>query len=253
MRVQNAFQMIKEMKDSDLPMVWVRGELEDAAEKAPVIKINDDAWDKYICLAEKTSYVSRRSTLKDKLMHVVGDIVECVYSPERGPSQRHTILIPKNYDSLALSQLTSQACVTDENELLPVYRRPNEDIFLSLVHVAFKIREDLRKKPGYKGLIISAEDSNDCVPESLQLFLHVLFGGERLLDGETIEEKGAELHSKAFSIAQNIVYGVSNGRKWSPKHIGLGCTLHQVTRYKNLVKLFHKAGYIHSVTSRSSG
>ena len=167
MRVQNAFQMIKEMKDSDLPMVWVRGELEDAAEKAPVIKINDDAWDKYICLAEKTSYVSRRSTLKDKLMHVVGDIVECVYSPERGPSQRHTILIPKNYANLTLSQLANQACVTDEDESLPVYRQPNEDICLSLVHVAFKIRDDLLKKPGYQGLNFSAEDANDCVPESL--------------------------------------------------------------------------------------
>ena len=158
--------MIKEMKDSDLPMVWVRGELEDAAEKAPVIKINDDAWDKYICLAEKTSYVSRRSTLKDKLMHVVGDIVACVYSLKRGLTGRHTLPIPKNCANLALSQLTSQAYVTDEDESLPVYHQPNEDIFLSLVHVAF----DLRKKPGYQGLNISAEDANDCVPESLQLF-----------------------------------------------------------------------------------
>ena len=74
--------------------------------------------------------------------------------------------------------------------------------------------------------------------------MQLLFGGERLLDGETIEEKEAEIHSKVFPVAQDIVYGVSNGRKWTPKHIGFGCILHQVTSTKDLVKHFHKAGLI---------
>ena len=78
-------------------------------------------------------------------MHVVGYIVECVYSLERGPTERHTLLIPKNCTNLALSQLANQTCVTDEDESLLVYRQPNKDIFVSLVHVAFKIRADLRK------------------------------------------------------------------------------------------------------------
>jgi hypothetical protein len=39
------------------------------------------------------------------------------------------------------------------------------------------------------------------------------------------------------------VYGVSEGRKWTPKHIGLSCTLHQMTRSKQLVNLFHSAGH----------
>jgi hypothetical protein len=76
------------------------------------------------------------------------------------------------------------------------------------------------------------------------MFLNLLFGGERLLDEETIEEKENEVRSKALAVAQDIVYGVSNGKKWTPKHIGLGSTLHQVTRSKDLVKLFHKAGHI---------
>ena len=33
-------------------MIWRRGELEDRAENGHVIKLND-AWDRYICLAEK--------------------------------------------------------------------------------------------------------------------------------------------------------------------------------------------------------
>ena len=44
--------------------------------------------------------------------------------------------------------------------------------------------------------------------------------------------------------AQDIVYGVSGGTKWTPKQVGLGSTLHQVTRSKDLVKLFNKAGHI---------
>jgi hypothetical protein len=51
------------------------------------------------------------------------------------------------------------------------------------------IRADLREIPGYKGLDIGMHDVGDCVPESLKMFLNLLFGGERLLDEETIEEK----------------------------------------------------------------
>ena len=75
-------------------------------------------------------------------------------------------------------------------------------------------------------------------------FYIFFFGGERLLDEETIEEKENKVRSKALAFAEDIVYGVSNGKKWTPKHIGLGSTLHQVTRSKDLVKLFHKAGHI---------
>ena len=164
-------------------------------------------------------------------------------SLDRGPSERHTLLIPKKCVNMALSQIVSQS-PDDELNALPVYHQQDGDIFLSLVHVALKIRADLRETPGYQGLTISALDASDCVPESLQLFLHLLFGGERLLDEETIEEKEAEVRNKAVAVAQDIVYGVSNRKKWTPKHIGLGSTLHQVTRSKDLVKLFHKAGHI---------
>lgn len=76
------------------------------------------------------------------------------------------------------------------------------------------------------------------------MFLRLLFGEQKLLHGETVEEKEAEARIKVLSCAQDIVYGVSGGKKWTPKHIGLGSTLHQVTRSKDLVKLFSKAGHI---------
>lgn len=67
---------------------------------------------------------------------------------------------------------------------------------------------------------------------------------KKLLHGETVEEKEAEAWCKVISCAQDIVYGVSDGTKWTPKHVGLGSTLHQVTRSKDLVHLFNKAGHI---------
>ena len=40
-----------------------------------------------------------------------------------------------------------------------------------------------------------------------------------------------------------MVYCVSRGRKWTPKHIGLATTLNQATRSKQLVELFNKTGH----------
>ena len=41
--------------------------------------------------------------------------------------------------------------------------------------------------------------------------------------------------NRILSVAQDIVFGTSKGKMWTPKHIGLGCTLHQATRSKQLV------------------
>ncbi|KAL9951253.1 hypothetical protein ACROYT_G043887 [Oculina patagonica] len=35
---------------------------------------------------------------------------------------------------------------------------------------------------------------------------------------------------------------VSGGRRWTPKHVGLGSSLRQATRSKRLVEMFHNAG-----------
>ena len=46
-----------------------------------------------------------------------------------------------------------------------------------------------------------------------------------------------------YSIAQDIIYGVSNHKKLTPKHIGLGLALHKATRSENLVLLFNAANH----------
>ena len=133
----------------------------------------------------------------------------------RGPSDRHTLLIPKQFGNMALSQLVSEKSAVDNDLLtMPTYEN-NDEIFLSLVHVAFEIRADLKDRPGFEGLNINAMDAQECVPESLYIFLQLLFGGERLLEEQTPEEETG-LSCNALSIAQDIVYGVSSGRKRTP-------------------------------------
>ena len=65
-------------------MIWLCEELEYAADKGHVIKLND-AWDRYMVLAERAelieiprSFISRRSTFKDKLLLRLGNAMDCV-------------------------------------------------------------------------------------------------------------------------------------------------------------------------------
>lgn len=53
-----------------------------------------------------------------------------------------------------------------------------------------------------------------------------------------------KLHNNICNIAQNIIYLASGKKKLTPKHIGLGLTLHQATRSEKLVDMFHAAGHI---------
>ena len=45
-----------------------------------------------------------------------------------------------------------------EEDILPQYV-PQDDIFLSLVHVALKIRGDIMESPGHKGFSVNRDDA----------------------------------------------------------------------------------------------
>lgn len=54
------------------------------------------------------------------------------------------------------------------------------------------------------------------------MFLSLLYGGQEVFESAVDEERpGGSRQKKVMSVAQDIVYGVSNGKKWTPKHIGL--------------------------------
>ena len=76
---------------------------------------------------------------------------------------------------------------------------------------------------------------------SLYLFLRLLFGS---IHGEHEGiEKDCKIDQTVCSISQDIVYGVSNRRKLTPKHVGLGLAMHQAIRSEALVELYHAANH----------
>ena len=54
-----------------------------------------------------------------------------------------------------------------------------------------------------------------------------------------------ESNDMALRTVQDIIYGVSHGEKWIPKHLSLGSTLHQTTRSKASFKSSTKHMYLH--------
>ena len=50
-------------------------------------------------------------------------------------------------------------------------------------------------------------------------------------------------------IINGMMYALSDGVNWTPKHITLGTILHQATRSTLLVDLPHKAGHIQHIYS----
>ena len=96
-----------------------------------------------------------------------------------------------------------------------------------MVHVALRLRKDLNETDWHTGLNINEDGCINCVPDSLYIFLSVMYGGLDILDKESNYENPRQ--SQILSVAQDIVYGVSEGKKWPLKHVGLGTTLHQST------------------------
>ena len=85
------------------------------------------------------------------------------------------------------------------------------------------------------------------------MFIRLMLGGQTLLDRDpnaevcetdALDKKESVIQSKVLSICQNLVFNVTGERKPTSKHVGLGLTLHQATRSKSLVELFHNAGHI---------
>ena len=130
-----------ETKESDLAMIWLCEELEYAANKGYVIKLND-AWNRYVTLAEKAeieiprSFISRRSTFKDKLLLRLGNVMDCVQPLEKSPSERMSLLIPTKYANIAVSKLANESADADDLLTMPIYTSHTRIFFFlwSMLH-----------------------------------------------------------------------------------------------------------------------
>ncbi len=95
----------------------------------------------------------------------------------------------------------------------------------------------------HHGFSVSEDDAISCIPDSLYMLLRLIFGGQAVLADWNTDVDDNQTQAKVLSVAQDVIYCTSGGNNWTPKHIGLACTLHQATRSKDLVELFHKAGH----------
>ena len=118
---------------------------------------------------------------------------------------------------------------------------PDKDaeLYSWLYRVAVKVRGDLVATPGHSFIGgIDTEHAEAIVPDSLYVLLRLLCSD--FLEEDTAPEK---IHEKVLSIAQDIIYTASSGKKLTPKHLGIGLSVHQMTRSKEVIQLLHAAGH----------
>ena len=250
---RNASKTKQSSEKTDLAMEWLTNEINKSASSGHVLELSE-VWNRYCELAQKAdidvpaSYVSRRSTFKEKVEACAKDVYDFVTIPKRD-----VLLIPRKYVHASVENLLSED--PKESCKIPVYQ-PHNDWFLEMVHIALKLRSDILAHPQYRGFVVDENEMIGSVPDSLFMFIRLMFGGQTLLEGSptseeevSADEKEAETQRRVLSLAQDIVYNVTGGKHWTPKHVGLASTLHQATRSKELIHLFHNAGHMISYHS----
>ena len=157
--------------------------------------------------------------------------------------EQSDFLISRTLTKSTQSEMITSDSESSEDEECSITGFAQRNIFQDMVHVALRTRQDLLDTPGHSGIWkgIYLAHVEQVIPNSLYFFLRLLFGSINVAY-EGIE-KDCEIDQTVCSIAQDIVYGVSNRRKLTPKHVGLGLALHQATRSEALVELFHAANH----------
>ena len=183
-------------------------------------------------------YVKRRQSFYNDIQDIIGEKARFI---RRMGQKAHLLVHPKTETNFAIAQhlasVRKDEDLDDADELVPFQVNP----LIELVHTALSIRNDLENTPGHSAAWCGLDKKHvaKVIPQSLYTFLSVLFGGTDVFD-----EESSHLDDHITSIAKNICYLVSKKKKLTPKHIGLGLTLHQATRSEKLVDLFHAAGHV---------
>lgn len=110
-----------------------------------------------------SSYLSRTANFKETLSRYIGDTYEFVVLRNAAPTERQTLLLPFHFRHVPLADT-----VHDQNpvENIAVFKQNDED-FLSLVHVALKLRNDITSHPGSKGVDVNEKEELASIPSSV--------------------------------------------------------------------------------------
>lgn len=188
---------------------------------------------------------------RKKIAHHLEGIYDFVVLHDQPHNEPRTVLVPFKFRHVPVSAMMSDNTENIER-LIPSFKHHNEDMFLTMVHVALKIRSDMVSHPRPNGIDISEERALDSIPNSLYMFLNLLLGGQCLLEDDEVDDDSsiirstAKHHLRIMSIAQDLMYTASGDKFLTLKHIGMASALHQATRSKALVNMFHQAGHVMS-------
>ena len=104
------------------------------------------------------------------------------------------------------------------------------DILSGIFKVAVKLRRDIEATASHDFVGgIDEEHAQMVVPDNLYFLIRLLCN-EDVFDVENESQKENALRTKILSICQDIIFLASGGQKLTPKHIGLGVTIHEVKR-----------------------
>ena len=95
---------------------------------------------------------------------------------------------------------------------------------------------------------ISLESEEHITPEKMYSFVAWILLSEssltpELIKMEDVKVKNPILHQKILSLCQDFIYTGSRGKCRTPKHVGLGIAIHQLTQSRDTIELINKNGH----------
>ena len=234
---------------SDMVLLWLSQELEHLSSRPDILDMCD-VWERYCTLADEAditippSFISRRTTFKDELAERIEGVYELMVLHDQARTEPRTLLVPTKFRHIPVSAMIED---NDMEQTIPTFKHQTDDYFLFMVHVALRIPRDILSHPRPEGIEINGDRAIDCNPDSLY---NLVLGGQSLLEDEIDvaldDNHDSFRQTRILSIAQDVMYTARGDKYLTPKHIGLGSTVHQATRSKELVNLLHRAGHVMS-------
>ena len=113
-----------------------------------VLEISE-VWKRYVTFASvanvenPTSYTTRHTTFKKKVMSYIQNVYECTVLRDQAVCERQTLFVPKKFSHITYSKMRRTDDSGDETSMIPSFKPREEDEFLSMVHLAMKLRYDI--------------------------------------------------------------------------------------------------------------
>ena len=177
-----------------------------------------DVYDRYERMSSEMGkcvppkYQSRRTTFYEAVQELVGPKASYVKPLSRGsllmyPGDKSDFFISRTLTKSIEPGMFSSESESTEDEDGGTLKFAQGKIFQEMVHVALRVRQDLLDTPGHSSTWhgLDQEHVDQVIPESLYMFLCLLFGGINNLYEETDEDN--TIKQTVCNIAKTLFMG----------------------------------------------